>query len=61
MRNLLAVLKPDVLDENGKFGVRMALLAADDEFQQILRDVTAVVTPDTREQLSLLASPHHGG
>ena len=54
MRSLLDVFRPEVLDENGRFSVRVTLMAADDEFQQILRDVKKVVTPDTRARLALL-------
>jgi hypothetical protein len=55
MRNLLDVLRPDVLDETGRFSVRVTLIAADDEFRQILHDVTEVATLETRDRLWALA------
>jgi hypothetical protein len=54
MANLLDVFKPDTLSENGRFGIRVALIAADDEFQQILLELNSVVTPETRARLAAL-------
>lgn len=57
MANLLDAFKPDTLSENGRFGIRVALIAADDEFQQILLSLNSVVTPDTRARLAALGVP----
>ncbi len=61
MANLLDVFKPDTLNENGRFGIRVALIAADDEFQQILLEVNSVVTPDTRARLAVLGARSQPG
>lgn len=61
MANLLDVLKPGTLSENGRFGIRVALIAADDEFQQILLELNSVVTPDTRARLAALGASQPPG
>ena len=57
MRRLLQKLRREkVLDETGRFSLRVNLLAIDEDFHSILRDITRVATPDGRKSLRELES-----
>lgn len=43
--------KPEVLDEAGRWSVRVALLAINEDFHTIVEDVARVATPDHRTQV----------
>ena len=49
--------KPEVLDEAGRWSVRVALLAIDEDVQSIVDDVARVATPSNRDSLLARNAP----
>lgn len=56
MRKLLQILRREtVLDDTGRFSLRVNLMAVDEDFRTIVRDFTRVATPDGRKSIRALA------
>ncbi len=59
MRRLFEIWNKPVLDEAGRWSVRVALLAIDEDFENIVQDVARVATADNRARvLELARQPH---
>lgn len=53
-RLLMPWRKPKVLDEAGRWSVRVALLAIDEDIHTIAADVARIATPDYRSDVQTI-------